>query len=1036
MVSIRRPSWTVSRSAVLLLLLPLQAWSHHLCMSSSAVAGIIADQYSTLSTLLGCPLSVEKDVPGGDGRFNDFENGQIVWSPTQQLVVSAYQTGADIVVNWRVLGPFSYDFFLIRYWDVSTPASGASQQTITAQTSGSYTIQSYEGRFSLIVEGCHNGGFLSSSHCDQGWSNPVFVDAGLDPQCCQWQTLDISHRPVRDSSNNPIPLLPATSTADIESAFKDHLTIGFRASCTQTFPSTLNSDFTWAALGKLYMSDIVGVDLCESGRLISDTNAALRGATVATQVGTDFQPGAAGTAAGAGLGALIGAAIGFGLGGPLGSAIGAVIGLFGGAVASTQCSHSGDYDMALGNLIPMMYQYAPKLDADVRHHVLHDLLTTTGGASAVITDWSCCGVMIHETENHIMMTESARYLTNQLLYDEASSLYAGNPTAMTAAQAPYDNQANGLQDWMLAHLQGFMKGDFHEYNARPYANYTFKAIHNLAEYAKPPVSDAARMVLDYISAKWAVSSLGMRRSVPYRRHYASLAYSSFYDEGTDDSNLHDQAAWLEPTLFGGTQTYEQLRYGRLSWKAAGDMSAGALGKYRVPAVVSDLVLSGETTDPRVPRKLAYFQTYRHEGVEAYARSPNFLISAGGDWQDNTSVDKVLGLSGSDTNGAALPITLIPSWTGQSQDDVIKISGDQDPKNRGNVCVIAGFACGLNPVIPGAYLQAIRALARPCTVPVIGLILSKWNALGAANGPLGCALAPETSLAIGGATQQFERGQIVWSQPQKLIVGVFLTKGQNGFGINWNITDQYTYDFFLARWDKDGVNLGQQQIENSDPGATSTSGSATVPFSGLGSYQFVVEGCDSHTLSSSTCHQGWSSPIVITMPTANACMSATGNWIFVNLTDACGAPLMEGFSVAVYNAPCTGKPCYFGFFEAAEQRNIGFDDFKTLTLNNNGATAFQSNTINRYLTSDGRYIEFQPDHARGQWGIWQTTNQPASPDTTQWPLAKGDIVDADGTGCVLIKNPSLGKALVLDFRNAASPSRTDTTDHPDLSCDNP
>jgi hypothetical protein len=1032
----RRPFWTIKGFAILFVLLPLQAWSHHFCLTSAAVVGVIADQYAVVQSETGCPLSVEKDVPGADGRFNDFENGQIVWSPTQQLVVSAYQTGRNIVVNWKVLGPFSYDFFLIRYWDVSADPSSAPQQTVTAQTSGSLTIQSFQGRYSLIVEGCHNGGLFSKASCDQGWSNPVFVDAGLDPQCCQWNTLDISHRPVRDSSNNPIPLPPAQSAADVNSEFNDHVTIGFRVSCSQVFASPLDNNFAWTALGKLYMSDITGLDECNAATLTGDANTALRNASVTTQVGTNFQPGAAAAAVGGGLGALVGAAIGFGLGGPIGSAIGAVIGLIGGAVAGAQCSHPGDYDMALTNLVPMMYRYAPKLDADVQHHVLHDLLTQTGGASAVITNWSCCGIPIHETENHIMMTESARFLTNKLLYDEAAKLNAGNPAAIAAAQAPYDNKANGLQDWMLGHLQGFMKGDFHEYNARPYANYTFKAIHNLAEYADPPVSDAAHMVLDYLSAKWAVSSLGMRRAVPFRRHYASQPYTSFYDEGTQDSNAHDQATWLEPTFFGTTQTYEQLRYGRLSWKAAGDMSAGALGKYRVPEVVSDLVFAGEITNPQQPRTLAFFQTYRHEGVEVYARSPDFLISAGGDWEDNTSVDKVLGLSGSDTNGAALPITLIPSWTGQSQDDVIKINGDQDPKSRGNTCVISGFACGLNPSIPNAYLQAIRAVSRPCAVPVAGLILTKWNTLGAANGPLGCALAPETSLASGGASQQFERGQIIWSQPQKLVIGVFLTKGQNGFGINWNITDQYTYDFFLVRWDKDGVNLGQQQINNSDPNATSTSGSWTIPPSGLGSYQFVVEGCDSHTFSSSTCHQGWSSPIVITVPTANACISVTGNWTFVDLTDACGAPSMAGFSVAVYSGTCTGKSCGFGFFEAAEQRAIGFDDFKAKTLSNNGATAFQSNTINRYKTSDGRDIEFQPDHARGQWGIWQTTNQPASPDTTQWPLAKGDIVDADGTGCVLIKNPSSGKALVLDFRNAATPVRTSATVHSDLSCDNP
>ena len=998
----------------LLMGLTCSASASHLCLNNDVVVGLIATEYSTLRNQLGCPLSVERDVPGADGRYNDFENGQIVWSPTQQLLVAAYQTTkahqsvltptettGSIVVSWKVTGSFTYDFFIVRWLDVADPVPGdpshSTQFNVPVPTSGSYIIDIPQGRYQITVEGCNKGGFLGPSHCNQGWSNPVFVDAGLttDPCCSTWPTLDISHKVLPDARGNTVPLLPARTPAEVNNAFDDHVTIGFRPSCSQSFatPGSLNSDFAWQALGKLYLSDLPQLSDCPSpSQMVSDVNNALRGATVTSDVGTNsIATGCTADAEGGISGFLAGGAFGFVLGGPGGSALGAILGAFGGAAYEAEETRPGDYDMALSHLVPLMYRYSSRLDGDVRTHVLHDLLNQTGGAANVRTQWSACGINVPETENHIMMTESARYLTNQLLLAEAR---AGDPAKLPAAQASYDNRLNGLQDWMLDHLQGFLKHDFHEYNARPYSNNTLRAIHNLAEYADPPVSQAASMVLDYLMAKLAVSSSGLRRSVPFRRHYDSMGYAPLYDEKTDNNDLHDQSAWVEPTFFANTRIFENLRHGHLSWKAAGDMSSAALGKYRAPDIILDLVLQGEAVSSQQSPTVSYFQTYRHEGVEVYARSPDFLISAGGDWEDNTSADKVLGLSlfsGADTNGAALPTTLMPTWEGTTQDDLLKIEGNPDPKKRANACVVTGFACGLHPTYPTAWLQSYKRLPRPCSQPVIGLIQSKWKELGSENGPLGCPLSPESSLSSGGAIQAFERGQIEWSQPQKLMVAVYFQKGQPGFGVNWNITDQYHYDFFLVRWDRDGVNVGQQQIENSDPNTTPTSGSWSIPDNGTGSYQVVIEGCDGHFLSSSTCRQGWSGPILFHNPAPNSCYSVNGNWTFFDRTEQCGAPPQQGFSVAFYSAPCTSS-CFFlniwqplgtfGFFEAAEERDISFADFEARTLRNNGSKTYRSNAVNRYVTSDDRSIDFRPDHSQGQWGILQMTDQPASPDTTQ------------------------------------------------------
>ena len=67
---------------------------------------------------------------------------------------------------------------------------------------------------------------------------------------------------------------------------------------------------------------------------------------------------------------------------------------------------------------------------------------------------------------------------------------------------------------MLEKLASFLVNDFHEYQARPYQRLTAAAIQNLFDFADDhAVQVAARNVLDYLAAKYAVSSTNLRRAV-------------------------------------------------------------------------------------------------------------------------------------------------------------------------------------------------------------------------------------------------------------------------------------------------------------------------------------------------------------------------------------------------------------------------------------------------------------------------------------------------------------------------------------------
>ena len=72
--------------------------------------------------------------------------------------------------------------------------------------------------------------------------------------------------------------------------------------------------------------------------------------------------------------------------------------------------------------------------------------------------------------------------------------------------------------WLLTAFRSELASDFIEYNARPYQGYQAIALQNLYSYSQDQnVRTAAGMVLDYLSAKIAMSSNQMRRAVPYRR---------------------------------------------------------------------------------------------------------------------------------------------------------------------------------------------------------------------------------------------------------------------------------------------------------------------------------------------------------------------------------------------------------------------------------------------------------------------------------------------------------------------------------------
>jgi hypothetical protein len=143
---------------------------------------------------------------------------------------------------------------------------------------------------------------------------------------------------------------------------------------------------------------------------------------------------------------------------------------------------------------------------------------------------------------------------------------------------------------MMKRLQAILMHDFSEYNAKPYQRYSLDAIQNLAEFADDAdLRTAAQIVLDFSSAKFAVSSSFLRRNSPFRRR-AEHDVDGFLD----DAGLDEQTCRF--LLFSGqldalpTVTLNSGSY-QLGPRNCNGVVRQAIGSYRVPAMILDLAMN-------------------------------------------------------------------------------------------------------------------------------------------------------------------------------------------------------------------------------------------------------------------------------------------------------------------------------------------------------------------------------------------------------------------------------------------------------------
>lgn len=372
-------------------------------------------------------------------------------------------------------------------------------------------------------------------------------------------------------------------------------------------------------------------------------------------------------------------------------------------------SRQGDYDMALKVLMVVLHRYRQLLTRQQVDFVLRDLLPghLRGPHDQDIMTYVLVTEEAPETENHMLMINSTRYLVNQILFAQTGD-------------TRFDNVANGLTNWLLEYLQVLVKHDFLEFNSRPYGRLSLHVVVNLHELAADAsLRTAAQIVLDYVMTKFAVSSNRMRRVGPFRRLHER---NNRPDRATNDL-LHDSGdpvtgfflTYAGPRAVDGAPT--EWFPDRWTFNA---LIVGPAA-YRPPPAAYTLALA-----PHPPMQHRFHHGGRPEvfeaderasgGTEIYYSSPSFLMTAGGMYLNS-------GYGGDEFTGhkqvaIAQSTTLIPTRADARFDELIRFDpypGDRDEdgderlqRDAVNMGVHRGFACGANLVVPDRWRLSVGA----------------------------------------------------------------------------------------------------------------------------------------------------------------------------------------------------------------------------------------------------------------------------------------------------------------------------------------
>jgi hypothetical protein len=167
---------------------------------------------------------------------------------------------------------------------------------------------------------------------------------------------------------------------------------------------------------------------------------------------------------------------------------------------------NGDYDFTESVLINILYLFGKDsslLYPKTIDHLLEKLLVEQGKKPKTKAPNSL--LLLKETENHILMRESTRYLRKAWLRDHKG-------------KKKLDEEIKKSEKWLLHHLEELNAYGYWEFNSIPYLGYTVVPLLVIEAHSpNPAIRNEARKALDLMNWEYALGSLDFRRVVPFRR---------------------------------------------------------------------------------------------------------------------------------------------------------------------------------------------------------------------------------------------------------------------------------------------------------------------------------------------------------------------------------------------------------------------------------------------------------------------------------------------------------------------------------------
>ncbi len=359
---------------------------------------------------------------------------------------------------------------------------------------------------------------------------------------------------------------------------------------------------------------------------------------------------------------------------------GRAYGELGSSLSSSSCQRVGDFDIAALGLTWVLYEAAMKpetLSNDTMSHLMLDLIPSGKEHYEFIETEGC--QRVKDTQTHIFITESSRYLNNQMLRRSIPN-FKNNPD--------YDNDKNGFNEWMREKLRSFYIDYFDDFNARPSESLNLTALHLLYNFSEDSsVRTLAEGLLHITSALYGTQSSHGRRMAVFHKEQKYNDLSTFYQADAQIAHMSILAGNFKPYVANG-KAFE-IKYA----KHLALMSATT--RYRLPLTILSLILE--------PSYNEYLQIFTHNNYERYYNSATYKISGGGYYKKTTE------LGSEEVVTQAQPLVIFPHSSNETDyRKFIHFLGKKDPTRRDNHCITKNFACGIDLVIPDNIADSCKS----------------------------------------------------------------------------------------------------------------------------------------------------------------------------------------------------------------------------------------------------------------------------------------------------------------------------------------